>query len=353
MAAVILLLDQAERDDPRAPALPLIAGLLPWIRPDLVILTAAFLGWRLLSGRRHAVRDLLIVGGLGLSYASTYWVLTGAPLPNTLSAKKEFFAFYGRPLWLNAMVLAVILGRWSVHFGPIVLALVAARRHRTDSVAVYAFLVYLAVMAVMGPNVLEHNYFRYLHPFVVPLLVAGLCTLVGWPRQFFIASSLAWIIWTSPSRWASYESWKAVSTGTQSEVAAWFSNNSSSTARVLVHDAGYLSETTTVELYDLVGLKSPSSTNAHAEFTGPTAGRLRAEALHRIACRSDPHFYVALNGWERAFDLTYDLSIKGWAMVPVLRTSRIWQGDDPDPIGYTVYRVIRSGRCREIEHERR
>jgi hypothetical protein len=351
MAGAAFLLHYAQHDDGRSSIAASLAGILPWFRPDLVVLTIGFLARRFSSGRARFIRDASIVGLLALGYVATSWLLSGAPIPNTLSAKKEFFAYYSRPFELNALVLAVILGRWAFHFGPIVVALIVARRHPTDSVGVYALLAYLFVMTFMGPNVLEHNFFRYLHPVVVPVAVAGLCSVPSRSRQWLVASALIWIAWTTPSRWESYATWKAVSTGTQAEVAAWLSRHAAPGDRVLVHDAGYLSEHTTLELYDLVGLKTPASTTVHAELTGPSAGRLRADALHRIACRVDPHWYVALNGWEWVFDLTYGLSVKGWAAVPMLRTSRVSPGRGLEPLGYTVYRLIRSRGCATVASE--
>jgi hypothetical protein len=351
MAGTAFLLHYAQHDDGRSPIVAAVAGLLPWFRPDLVVLTIGFLARRFWSNRARIIRDASIVGVLAVGYVATTWLLSGAPIPNTLSAKKEFFAYYSRPFELNALVLAVILGRWAFHFGPIVVALIVARRHPTDSVGVYALLGYLLVMTFMGPNVLEHNFFRYLHPLVVPVAVAGLCTAANWPRRWLVASTLIWIALTTPSRWGNYTTWKAVSTGTQAEVAAWLSRHAAPGDRVLVHDAGYLSEHTTLELYDLVGLKTPASTTLHAELTGPSAGRLRADALHRIACQVDPQWYVALNGWEWVFDLTYDLSVKGWAAVPMLRTSRVPQGRGLEPLGYTVYRLIRSRGCATVTSE--
>src|SRR6185437_14310541 len=65
--------------------------------------------------------------------------------------------------------------------------------------------------------------------------------------------------------------------------AMWVDTNVPADAVVLVHDAGAISTFAHRRAVDLVGLKTPSSIEAHRRLTAPSCGRDRPAAIADIA----------------------------------------------------------------------
>jgi hypothetical protein len=88
-------------------------------------------------------------------------------------------------------------------------------------------------------------------------------------------------------------------------------------AVVLIHDAGFFSYATDFQLVDLVGLKTPQSSEFHRVLTLPSCGRRRWQAVHEVAIRSEASHMVVLRGWDRIYGLTQALTAHGWKLSPV------------------------------------
>jgi hypothetical protein len=274
-----------------------------------------------------------------------YWALTGFLMPNTIEAKREFFAYYSRPLWLNVVVGGVFLWSWVTRLGPAVIGIVAGFAPSRDRVVAWAFVGLIAGLTVSGPNVMEHNFFRYLQPLSMPLAVAGLCGLTPARRRAWLAASAVWAACWLPTMALDWTLSQRIVVEGQRSVVAWLDAHASPSASVLVHDAGLLSEETDLRLTDLVGLKTPQATELHQEMTGPSQGVRRPEAIHRLACRTAPEFYVAYNGWEQVFNLTDGLKAFGWDPAPV-HAHRV-----PRPEGELIFTVYRLGRSVQCDHQ--
>jgi hypothetical protein len=276
------------------------------------------------------------------AYAVGMWATTGAVLPNTLPAKREFFATYSVDLDIRLLAGAILIARWLLILGPLAIALVLSMRRLSDRFVALAFAAVVAGLTLASPNVIRHNDYRYLYPLAMPLILAGLCSASGRWRVLLLAVSLAWIVAVAPRRW---DEWRAADelyvTG-QRALAEWINTNTPPGTSILVHDAGYLSEYTRARLTDLVGLKSPASIEWHRRYTGPDLGHGRARAMHEIACRASPLYLVAFSGWERAFVVTRGLAEYGWAPIPV------FQQETRGPEGrlaYTIYKLTPSSNC--------
>jgi hypothetical protein len=113
-------------------------------------------------------------------------------------------------------------------------------------------------------------------------------------------------------------------------VAAWARDHVPPTAKVLVHDAGYVAYATDLSLIDLVGLKSPASAEVHARVTWPSCGGRRVEAIHRIALAGHADYLIVLKGWERIFRIAHGLARRGWHVQPVRLVAEV---------GYDVYEL--------------
>jgi hypothetical protein len=342
MAAGIWAIHWLRSDAPHRRRVPLLAGLLPWIRPDLAALSLLLWIGRTRYGRAVAARDLLILTSGLLGGLTLYFALSGALIPSTILAKRAFFAEYVRPYVTNIADATIIVSRWALMCGPSTLGLLFATRIVGDRIVFVAGSAVVAAIALAGPGTLEHNYFRYLQPLGMPLLVAGLCQAPLLIRPSLFAASVVWAVAVSP---VTYRSWKLsqdLHVGGQEAIAAWLGTHAPTGTSVIVHDAGFLSEHSRMRLVDLVGLKTPFAAATHEVLTGPSAGEGRSEAIHRIACAGNPHYLVAIDVWDQRFRLTDGLRGWGWGVSQVFRSVA---REGHRETGYGLFRLTRSPKC--------
>ncbi len=341
LAAVTWAVHWLTGDRPERRRLAWLAGLLPAVRPELGILAAAVLYGRFTTARDFWKRDLSIAAACWAIEAIVMFAAIGTPIPNTISAKQHFFAYYRDPVAVSLGVAVVLLARWCLQLGP--LAIVMAVRPPTRALRYVAVSLAILVVAFTtgGAGAIDHNFYRYLHPLSVPLAVIGLLYLRPAARTLVLVMSLTWAAWWAPTRWTDYVKSKGVVQG-QATIAAWLTGHARPGTVVMVHDAGYLSEFTAMSLVDLVGLKTPRAFALHRELTGPSGGARRAEAVHILACETSPEFYVAFSTWERLFGLTSGLEQHGWTLEPVARHAVPLRDDTAV---FTLYRIGRSPSC--------
>jgi hypothetical protein len=344
MAAGIWGLHWLATDQPERSRISWLAGLLPWLRPDLALLSVLLWLRRFRTVPDHRRRDTLILAGCGLAGGAVLFAAIGTPVPNTLAAKREFFASSHASLYVKTAVTASMLLIWAVQIGPSIYGLRFATNNPTDRLTLIAFGSFLVSLAAVAPTVIDHNFYRYLHPLGIPLAVAGLCELANMRPAVVLVVSLAWTAVSIPVRWTEFRDTQHTVVEGQDEIASWLNSHAAPHTSVLVHDAGYLSEHTEMSLTDLVGLKTPASVAIHKRLTGPSAGARRDEAVHAIACLARPAYYVGLDGWERQFGLAAGLGRFGWAPTPVL-TNVVSTYSRRQK--YTLYQLTLSRRCAE------
>ena len=344
MAAVMWLLKWLDTDPPGGRRVPLMAGFLPWIRPDLGLLTLTIA----VSRRKTFVRDSVLIALAILPCVLIYQLAIGSPLPNTVAAKIAFFGFAALPLWKKMLLALLWLSPWFLlQIGLSTMGLRWAWHQRSDRIVLTALGLFLCGVIVAGPNVITHNDFRYLHPLMVPTIIAGLAAWAGRPHQsglvrVVLGICLLWPVGHLSSKLQTIVRNVEIVVTAQSEIATWLNTHERQGVHVLVHDAGFLSEYSSAQLTDMVGLKSPSSIPAHQRWTAPSHGEDRPTALHRIACQSHPEYYVAFSIWEEDFRLTEGLREYGWSPTPVLRHV---VPAEPEPVSFTLYRLRQSPRC--------
>ena len=100
-------------------------------------------------------------------------------------------------------------------------------------------------------------------------------------------------------------------------VAAWCNANLPPQAKLLIHDAGYISCATKFRMIDCVGLKTPSSIPFHARITEPSKGEERGIAVHQIALLNKPDYLIMLDKWDGFFKITAGLRQNGWKLTPL------------------------------------
>jgi hypothetical protein len=325
--------------------LPLLCGVLPFIRPEYAALSAALLlrdGYVAWAERRElgpALTRVVSSGALALGAAAPWiawlWISTGHPVPLTIGAKRAFFASDTAALPAAATVM-VCLAQSGMLVG---LGLLLVARRAALAVPALAFAAaFVVAYAAVFPDGLAHNSFRYTYA-LLPISIYALCSLAF--ERWLLYPLAALCLAAFPLHWSAYEHAMREFTPELAAVAQWANGNLPSQARVLIHDAGYIAFASDLHLVDMVGLKTPSSIEDHRRSTVPSAGAKRDEAIHRIAMRSGAtHAIILADGgfWSGLGD---DLRRKGWCLTAVrLPAVRL---------GYAVYELTAPASAREPE----
>lgn len=298
--------------------LPLLCGVLPFIRPELAFLAAPLLLRRFWLDRRN-LRALLAAAGLALAGAAPWLLLytfyTGWPVPNTGGAKIAFFA-EGRLSWTErAETLAKVV--IPSLLGPLWLALPRLWRGPAGHCALVFLACWVGLTAYVFPSGFHHNYFRYVS-LVVPVLLLGWGMLLARAAVWHWPALATLLIWTVLSSIPGIQIYLDRShTGALDRTARFIDANLPRDAVILVHDAGYLAWTLPHRhLVDAVGLKTPTSTQWHRLYTARSG--TPDMAMHRIASDARAGYLVALADkplfWGR---LATGLERSGWLLHPL------------------------------------
>jgi len=332
MAAVAWALGLALSGSPVL--LPLLCGLLPFIRPELAILSGTLLAWRAWKQRgrpERIVLDLALAALAAMPWLLWSWIATGSVMPLTASAKRAFFAEEAYPLLLKLRLVFVVLAQSGL--AAILLMAVFAKRLSIAGPALLSLGVILLTFALTFPGGLSHNFHRYLYP----LLPLG---LLGWAVAVRDSRIMAWAFAGLIAVYLliGVRTWPHVAEGRHftaelDSAAQWSREHLPADARVLIHDAGYFAWSTPFALFDVVGLKTPSSIEDHRRWTLPSRGRERDVAVHEIAKRHRVTHAVILDA-EFWGDLADDLRRHGWQLKPLR---------EPAGTGYVVYELTPPG----------
>lgn len=305
--------------------LPILCGIMPFVRPELAFL-AAPLFLRHLASSPARVRSIGLAAAPAALFALWYMIETGVPFPNTGGAKVAFFAEAHLPLMQRiAIALVAVAG---AGFLPLCIGVLRIRSVPAGwCVAAFA-LCWLAMAIWALPSALTHNHFRYLGP-LIPALLYPLAALLAERRSNALPVLLiGWTVMTLCLSLPQFlERLQVMAEGFAA--AQHVRDRVPPGSTVLVHDAGIIAWTAPkVRIVDVVGLKTPASALAHRQHTTRTGDW--GKALDQIACRSGATHLVALKGdgfWE---DVAAGLEGEGW----VLQAERL-----PEGIGYAVYRI--------------
>lgn len=325
-----------------------LLGVLPFIRPELAVLSVLF-GARIVWGLRHsnspgeraaAMFGWLLVAAL----VPTGFVLlaNGAVVPTTISAKAYFFAEGCGPWRDKVEAVGRIMSEFLSTIGIAGLGIAGVVATRQRYLALGFLAAFLSAYLVFLPGALHHNKFRYLQLFAPFLILgwAGLLSLRGKAVALTTRSGLAVAILSSvillPHAVLEYSDSIKFTRRQMGGVARWGEDNLPADEAVLVHDAGYISLHGPQPLVDLVGLKTPSSTQVHRELTWKTCSR-DPRALEEIARRNDARFFIALGDWDRTFGLVAAFKARDW------RIERV--DAERGETEYKVYRIAPKRRA--------
>lgn len=285
----------ALRDNRR---LPLLLGLMPFIRPDLAFL-AGPLALRQIG--QDPVRTIFLGLVTAVPFATWLTLETGVPWPTTASAKIWFFAEYAKPLSERLVIAGQAL---MLSFIPVLLAGLVGLWTKP---AGWCGLVYMAAILAAGtllfPSSLHHNDYRYLASFV-PILCYGLTVLPR--RALFAVTGLSAATGVNAAiRYQQVMSALPMWT-VGAEAVARLPRGST----VLVHDAGVVAwRNPPVHLVDFIGLKTPSSIDVNRRK------RVRechwGLAISEIAERAHAQYLVILES-PMFSCIASDLRQQGW-----------------------------------------
>lgn len=311
----------------RQRALAAICGVLPFIRPELGVLSLAllaFAAWPLLrAGRR---REIGVMALLAAATAAP-WVLwsliaTGALLPSTAGAKVAFFAEGRLPGDVKRDWVTGFLRQFAGTLGIAVVAAVPLFLFRAGRAMLVLAVALVAFYYREFPGALGHYEQRYLYV-LVPGIVLGAAWAVGRSRTFrwvALAVVIAGLLQSGAAfdkRWHDHLNGSAFTVNELATVAVWANQNIPPHSTVLIHDAGFISYATRFHLVDLVGLKTPRVIRFHEELTEPSGGARRHEAMNRIALQERPQYLIALNRWDAIYGIVGALRENGWRVDPL------------------------------------
>jgi hypothetical protein len=307
------------------------SGILPWLRPDLApiagLLFVAAL-WK--QPRPVFLRSAMIAGLVFAPWPLWLYLQTGAFVPNTMTAKTAFYATSCLPVRDKVNTVAVALVGWIVATAPAsVLAAFWVGRNRFGLIALVGVQAALAAYATLFPIGLLHNHQRYMFPIGVPLIALGLAVAMTRPRR-------VWLVLTAVSLAGSLillrgQLWP--SQGAERVAAAeWIRDHVDPHAKIMVQDAGVFSIYTPNPLVDFIGLKTPSSIDAHRRLTWSSCGADRSKAMAAIARSSGADYFVVTSDWDDDLKLTAGLAREGISLSEV-RTPPVGE------YGYYIYRI--------------
>ena len=324
MAAVIWLILLMH-----SPRLGWLAGLAPFIRPELGLLAALLMACRLWQLRRETAAAAALLGRavvVALPFLAWSYTMTGDIIPATGGAKVAFFTEIARPL-----ATKLRLAGWPLLLSmllPLFLGIAGLFRRPGGLVLLAWLLVWMLASLWALPTGFGHNYHRYLAP-LVPVLLAGwvmLATDARWRRVLVVVALVSLATGALGVR----ARIRGDFTGSMVTMAAEARRHIPQGARVVIHDAGYLAwDRPDLKLIDIVGLKSKANIAVHQRLTR-TSGNRDAAYLDIIS-RSNADYLVLLVKdplWNR--------------MVPVMRDAG-WTldllTDSPGRKPYGIYRL--------------
>jgi hypothetical protein len=305
----------------RVRAAAVLLGILPFIRPELGVLSVALAGW-LVYDRPAAEwgRAVMLIVAGALPWAALIAWQLGTVLPTSAPAKAAFLTDRCLPVVTKSAIAFIALASWSAAVGPAALGVVGAWRSRLARVCLAAFVIAVGAYAAGLPSqILRYHEQRYLYAWLPVLLIGGLAALQPHRRAVAVALPLIAIVGLLrlPAVYAQHRMWADAFLPEEQSITAWLHDQVPDGSRLMVIDAGYLAFASDYPLVDAVGLKSPASAVEHQRVTLPTCGRDRGAALGAIARDTGAAYFVSWGEWETTMHLAGALRASGWTVEPV------------------------------------
>lgn len=334
----------------RGVAFALLIGVMPFIRPELALLSLASIVVLLLDDNpiRRKVALIAIAGVAALPFALWLWRETGSPIPSSVPAKEYFFAEAYLPLAIRLeMALKPIVAALLLTF-PLALFLWFIRPAWLLAICVIFIMGIFGAYLIKLPDMLAISIGRYMF-ILLPVLSLGIAQGVASRRPIHrkIATVLIGLavipnVFALAVQQKSYSQWSGIFGANLRAVAEWTRTRLPAGSVIMVHDAGYIAYRDSFRLIDMVGLKTPGAILVNRALTYPSAGRDRGAAIAKIAFAYHPQYLIDIKNWETQFGITEGLRQNGWALTPIYE-SPAQPGTSPAYI-YRVYALTPPNR---------
>ncbi len=327
MAGMTFALSLATSEKPGR-LLVVTCGLLPFLRPELaafsLLLVAAqvYRRCRIGDGFGAIGLDLMVCAASAVPVFALLWWNTGALLPNTVMAKKYYFAEALLPSSVKLSWIQQSTEGFATYAGPLLAGMLFLA---SDAVGLFVltFVPLFFAAYLQFPGALGHYEYRYQY-ILLPLAVWGTCRGLKSQMKSARAVAAALVLLTAangllrlPRTWNTYVN-GCVFTRTELEGLREFCQRTlPPESRLLIHDAGYLPFASNFQMVDFVGLKTPSAIPIHKQLTYPTGGKGRALAINQIAVATNPQYLIVLSAWERIFHVAQGMRKNGWTITEI------------------------------------
>jgi len=317
-------------------ALPALLAMLPFIRPELGLLSVLLGGYWLSVMRANlpvVVRGMAIWIVAGLLWIGLAHALNWPVFPDTVFAKKYYFAEGCAPTTFKTQALRDAIGSWVLPYGLILLGLVLWLRDRLGWILCGFTAIFFAVYYLSFPGALGHYEGRYM-AILAPMFLWGWARLLA-PAQYpqrqpvmaLLVLAVVYVsVFSTPTALAYTRGANNFTSNELMTMAEWVKANIRPDARIMIHDAGVAGYTLTQPMIDLVGLKSASARNLHEHLTWPSCGVRRGEAIASLVAQEKPDYIIILNRWDKIFRIS-NATARTAALQPV------WQREN----GYNIY----------------
>ncbi|MBZ5664746.1 MAG: hypothetical protein LAO30_09105 [Acidobacteriia bacterium] len=321
-----------------------LCGLAPFLRPELAALSTLVLSnmiWQeyfkeksLARTARNCLPLLLLAMAAAAPWFLWYGVNTGVPIPQSIEAKRVFFAEGCAPNTFRWHVVSSAVSAFMGNIGFLVISLVFLVRNSLGKCALAFVGLFFFAYYERLPGALFHNWGRYSY-LLLPIVLLGMlfglrdrAQLIRVSAYSLLALSCLQTAVSFPDHWRHFLHDRDSYTQALSSVSEWSNHNLPPNSTLLIHDAGYISYATKFRMVDLVGLKTPSSIEFNRKYTYGTCGISRALAVGEIARSAKPDYLVVVEDWNHIFQITGSLAVLGWHMEQVFGSE-----------SYSVYRL--------------
>ena len=230
-----------------------LAGVLPFIRPELAVLSIALLARAVWSVRQRRpllqrLMPMVAWAALGAAPLLTFLLANGSGvLPNTVSAKAYFFAEGCRPMVQRLLLTKQASGHFLQEIGLALLGFVALPLTRARWIGLLFIPSFLLAYMLRLPGALFHNFHRYLY-ILMPFAMVGWVAIVTIRDRLdrrigrallVVAAGVALV--RADVAWRTYAYYVQFSRTELAGVSDWLDGHLAAGDTVLVHDAGYIS----------------------------------------------------------------------------------------------------------------
>jgi hypothetical protein len=319
----------------------LVAGLTAAIRPDLVTFAvpvfAALVSMQPDGKRWEFVRRAVPLAALPIVLcAFWYFAQTGYPFPLTGVAKQYYSASSQLPLAEKLFTVIAASLMYMVSSGPLLVGIKRIHRAPLALATIACIGLLLLSIYIQFPRGLMVNRFRY-PVVIVPMLVWAVAVdAARRSSRNLLIGCLAYAL-LLPLQYTvrCYRNDRRYFDSSLRATAEWCNQNLPPDARILVQDAGYIAYATHFRILDFVGLKTPEAITFNREYTRPTAGRGRAQAVSALAAKEQGDYLISLKQRSDSTNLPQELRALGW-QVSLLKSFP----------PYAIYRIQRQPSAR-------